>query len=239
VGAVTFLAVDWSGARTPAAQRKAIAVAAIRNGRIVARVGGLTRAEAVAFVADQAPPVVAGFDFSFSVPRWFSLAHGACDVDAVWALAEQAGERWLTPTPPFWRRRCIVPEALRFRACERDLRARGFAPKSVFQLVGNGQVGAGSVRGMPLLRRLRAGGWAIWPFDDPGSRTAVEVYPTLLRATGGTPKGRYASLHERDATAAAHMMWRHRDGFGHLARATDPDTLVEGAIWEPRATASP
>ena len=66
--------------------------------------------------------------------------------------------------------------------CETRLRAEGLPAKSIFQLVGNGQVGAGSVRGMPFLARLRAEGFAIWPFDAASARTVFEIYPTAMRA---------------------------------------------------------
>ena len=66
-------------------------------------------------------------------------------------------------------------------ACENRLHVAGFPAKSVFQLVGNGQVGRGSVRGMPHLARLRAEGFAIWPFDGARDRLVVEIYPSLLR----------------------------------------------------------
>ena len=60
--------------------------------------------------------------------------------------------------------------------------------KSIFQLVGNGQVGAGSVLGMPLLTRLRERGFSVWPFDASAGRTAFEIYPSRLRRfTSGVP----------------------------------------------------
>ena len=58
-------------------------------------------------------------------------------------------------------------------------RATGLHPKSIFQLAGPGTVGPGSLRGMPVLRRFRDAGWAVWPFDDPAARTVVELYPAL------------------------------------------------------------
>ena len=65
------------------------------------------------------------------------------------------------------------PATQRFRRCEQ----RYPNAKSIFQLVGNGQVGAGSVRGMPLVARLRAAGLAIWPFDAPGRTHRVRDLP--------------------------------------------------------------
>lgn len=222
---LTVIAVDWSGAKGTA-QRKGIWVAVVRDGALVESRGGLTREEAVAFVAATPGRVVAGFDFSFSVPAWFARAHGCTTIDDVWALAERDGETWLAPTPPFWRTACAVPPEQRFRSCELALHERGFQPKSVFQLVGNGQVGAGSVRGMPLLPRLRDAGFAIWPFDPPGPRLAMEIYPTALAGRKGT--------NQEDAERAALALWEHRDALRRLEQATDDVTLLEGDVFLPR-----
>jgi hypothetical protein len=222
-----IVAVDWSGARTPGAQRRGTWIAVVEDGILVESRGGWTREEAVAYVAGIRPPVVAGFDFSFSVPAWFARAHGCASVEDVWMRAADDGEEWLRPTPPFWRTRCAVPPEHRFRRCEERLRAGGAPAKSVFQLVGNGQVGAGSVRGMPLLRRLRDSEFAVWPFDAPGDRTVVEIYPSLLCA-GMRPR-----TDEGDAVGSARVMWEHRASFTELERATDPVTLLEGDVWTP------
>ena len=121
--------------------------------------------------------------------------------------------------------------------CEVALRGAGHQPKSVFQLVGNGQVGAGSVRGMPHLARLRADGVAVWPFDGPSDRLAIEIYPTLLRRCFPELDSPDApNPHARDARASARAMWACREQFGALPRATDPVTRIEGAVWVPGAT---
>ena len=224
---LTVLAIDWSGARRP----RGIWIAAVRAGTLVESRGGWTRESAMEFVAAIEAPVVAGFDFSFGVPAWFARERGCRTAFEVWDRAAEEGERWLAPTPPFWRERCTVPETRRFRRCER----RFPTAKSVFQLVGNGQVGAGSVRGMPLLRGLRASGFAIWPFDAPAARTALEIYPSALRRL--TPAaGPFTSNDERDAVCAALVMWEHRHEFARLARAGDAVARLEGDVWEPGTT---
>ena len=38
-------------------------------------------------------------------------------------------------------------------------------------------MGTGSIRGWPVLARLRREGFAIWPFDDARTPLVVEVYP--------------------------------------------------------------
>lgn len=225
----TVVAIDWSGAQSPAGQRAGICIAATRGGAIETTVG-VTRVETIEFVEQLRGPAVVGFDFSFGFPEWFAVEHGCATIAEVWALAARDGERWLRPAPPFWRDRCEVPPERRFRACERKLTPA----KSIFQLVGNGQVGAGSVRGMPLIGRLRGQGFAIWPFDPPGERTALEIYPSRLRRFVNHEQApRYGSSHERDAVESARVMWDARELFAALTAATDPTTRIEGDIWMP------
>jgi hypothetical protein len=220
----TVIAIDWSGAkRNP----KGIWLAAVTGGCVVESRPIATREEAIARVLDRSGTVFAGFDFSFGVPAWFARELGCAAIDEVWEIAARDGDRWLgpPPIPPFWNERCGVAPELRFRVCEQ----RYPTAKSIFQLVGNGQVGAGSVRGMPLLRDLRADGFAIWPFDAVGERTAFEIYPTALRAAvpGAGP---FDSEHERDAVCSALAMWRARETVAALGAATDPITRLEGEI---------
>jgi hypothetical protein len=224
----TVIAIDWSGARRP----KGIWLAVVQDGRLVESRALSTREEAAGYVRDFPAPLIAGFDFSFGMPEWFAREHGCTSIDEVWALAARAGDGWLTPTSPFWRDRCDVPRSRRFRTCEE----RYPNAKSIFQLVGNGQVGAGSVRGMPLLIQLRAAGAAIWPFDPPGERTVLEIYPSALR--GFVPDaGPFSNNDERDAVCSALVMWRHRASVAALTAATDATTRLEGDVWAP--TASP
>jgi hypothetical protein len=234
---LTVIAVDWSGAKQQNLSC-GIWLTAIRSGRIVHSQAAASRDEAVAYVVECPPPVVAGLDFSFGVPEWFAREHACAAIADVWALAERDGERWLAPTAPFWRDAGCAPlRERRFRACEEALRARGYQPKSIFQLVGNGQVGAGSVRGMPLLARLRAAGFAIWPFDQAADRTVVEIYPSMLRKLVRHDDTDFANEHERDAVLSAAAMWEHRASFASRARTTDPVALIEGEVWHPDATA--
>jgi hypothetical protein len=228
----SVVAVDWSGAREAGAQRRGICAAiAHANGREVS--AGRTRVETVEWIEQLPAPVFVGFDFSFGFPAWFAREHRCATIDDVWALAASEGETMLAPAPPFWRTRCEVPLDRRFRRCEVAVRAAGAPAKSIFQLVGNGQVGAGSVRGMPLLARLRERGFAIWPFDDARDRTAFEIYPSLLRQATSRPERTYASPHERDAVESACVMWEHRAAFANLQAATDPVTRIEGDVWIP------
>jgi hypothetical protein len=233
VAELTVIAVDWSGARGHG-RHAGIWVTAMRGDTVVIDRGSWSRAETVAFVLSAPPPIVAGFDFSFGVPEWFARTLGCTTVDEVWARAERCGEQWLAPTVPFWRDRCELPREQRFRACEVALRGVGYAPKSVFQLVGNGQVGAGSVRGMPHLARLRAAGFAIWPFDGARDRIALEIYPSLLRKRFPQLVGvDDPSKDARDARVSARAMTARADEFASLTEATDPIERLEGNVWVP------
>jgi len=228
----TVVAIDWSGAKEVSTQRRAICTA-IANADGIEAESGRTREQTIEAVESLAGPVVVGIDMSFGVPGWFADEHECETIADVWEAAERDGEHWLEPSKPFWRDRRTVPAERRFRACEVRLHDAGYAAKSIFQLVGNGQVGAGSVRGMPFLTRLRAAGFAIWPFDPPSDRTVLEIYPSLLRTIMPHDVHEFDNEHERDAVLSAAVMWAHRESFADLEAADDPVTKLEGDVWMP------
>jgi hypothetical protein len=216
-----ILAVDWSGALT--GEHRAIWLAEAVGGRLVRLEGGRTREQLVAHLLEEAerdPELVVGLDFAFSLPEWFLRARGIADVSNAWDLVSREAEEWLRdPQPPFWRTR-KPPEPVAFRRTELEC---GGAPKSVFQLVGAGQVGTGSLRGMPFLPRLRER-FSIWPFDEPRLPLLVEIYPRLYAKDGA-----YPNEHARDAAAAALAMSRWAGDWRRLPR--DPEYALEGRIW--------
>jgi hypothetical protein len=140
-------------------------------------------------------------------------------------------------------------------------KVKGIAPKSPFQIGGAGAVGTGTLRGIPLLHTLRNAGFRIWPFDTPDIPTfplLLEIYPRLM--TGAVYKARlaerqrYLSLKQKqdpayaalpaavrrnaqqsedafDALISVMVMARERADFLTLKQATDPTTLLEGAVW--------
>ncbi len=202
---------------------------------------GRTREQAIDLVEQLTGPCVVGFDFCFGAPAWFAREQGCATVDAFWKRAAQHGDQWIGPPPtlPFWRDKGTQPPRdRRFRRCEEELKLRGIHPSSIFMLVGPGTVGTGSVRGMPLLARLREAGFAIWPFDAPRERTVVEIFPTLLEplAPQHLSQRDYATNDERDAVLSAAVMWDHRASFAELQAATDPVTRIEGDIWTPSSS---
>lgn len=262
------IAIDWSGAVAAAAQRRGIcaAICDVATGDMELRSGQLrsdVEAWLLGFARDQAP-VVAGLDFSFSYPAWFLREHGCQDAPAFWAQAAQHGEQWLRePHPHFWGRRKgsgpptthRAPDWLGYRLCERTILPTKRLPLSSFQIGGAGAVGTGTLRGMPMLARLRTAGWSVWPFDAPKLPLLVEIYPRAL--TGPVIKSdpaaretylqapRFASLTPRvcaqavagedafDALVSALAMRDHAQTFALLPQAADTTTRLEGAIWQP------
>jgi hypothetical protein len=252
---VRVLAVDWSGdARTP--QRR-IRLAEAEPGRLLAVWGGLDREGVVDLVVGLAAtgPLVVGLDFSFALPAWFAREHGCRDVEELWALVARDGEDWLRRCPPpFWgrpgtRRPPDDPERPLLRRTEA---ASPHRPLSTFQIGGAGAVGTGSLRGMPLLTRLRAAGVAVWPFDDAARATVVEIYPR--ETTGAVVKSDATARRDRvaadgripavmrgaasasedafDAAFAALALAEHAGEIAGLRRGTGDD-LLEGRIWRP------
>ena len=245
--------IDWSGAL--AGERQRIAVAQAVPGRLLAVRTGLNRREAVAHALDAAP-VALGLDFSFGLPAWFARAHGCADIAAFWGLVAEEGEAWLAAcAPPFWGRAGTRKPTDRelYRRSERAALAVGLPVKSSFQIGGAGSVGTGSVRGMPLLPGMREQGASIWPFDDAGEVTVVEVYPraftgpvvksspaarrALVAAESRIPEGRRdVVVDSEDAFDAAFAALGLAEDLGAVAglRASDdPDERLEGAIWLP------
>ena len=131
---------------------------------------------------------------------------------------------------------------------------KGIRAKSVFQLTGAGAVGVGSLRGMATLDRLRAAGFAIWPFDPLRVPAAIEIYPRILsgeivkshpdacrrylREHYGQlpPEVRERAAHPEDAFDAfvsALRMWAHVEDLLALPDVTSPVLKREGVIWYP------
>ena len=199
----------WAGVWTKASAGREGRI----DGGTVRLEGGRTREELCDWLiamAQDTPRMVVGFDFCFSFPAWFVRDElGCADAPAFWKLvAEQHGEQWLATgceDRRFWGKPHKRPEEFSGQRLHRMLRAtdidcklaalipeaaraarvRGITPKSVFQIGGSGSVGTASLRGMPILLRLREAGFAIWPFDRPslkqgqGSPMVVEMYSRL------------------------------------------------------------
>lgn len=259
-----LIALDWSGAKTEA--EKKIWLAEVIEGRLTRLENGRSREEvAEHLIAESCPAsaMVVGLDFAFSLPAWFLEERGLGRAREMWALAEREGEEWLARCePPFWGRPGkgrpdLGPGRNYFRRADSAVPVTGgIRPKSVFQIGGAGAVGTGSLRGMPVLRRLSDAGFSIWPFDPPGWPRVVEIYPRLL--TGAVNKSsaaeRAAYLASRhvaldaeqrerasssedafDAAVSALVMAECLEEPAALPAVTDQTTLLEGEIWSPCA----
>ncbi len=254
------IAVDWSGRRT--SERRYLWIAEAAAGELTGLECGRSRAQLgddlVARV-DADPGLVVGFDFSFSLPAWFLDQRGFAEAPDLWDAAARHGEDWLrTCAPPFWgrpgHRRPELPGHL--RVTEAGIASvGGVRPKSTFQIGGPGSVGTGSLRGFPVLARLRRAGFAIWPFDAPATPpVAIEIYPRLL--TGAVvksdPAARRAHLEHRhpglrpslrelavrsedafDAAVSALVMSAHEADLRALPTMDDPVARREGWVWAP------
>jgi hypothetical protein len=255
---VRTIAVDWSGRR--AGSRRRIWLAEARDGTVVRLEHGRTRDEVAAHLVELARverDLVVGLDFSFSLPAWFLRERGFASVEELWAAAAAEGETWLAECrPPFWGRRGARRPDLpaHLRATEATLAVGGIRPKSTFQVSGAGSVGAGSIRGFPVLTRLRAAGFAIWPFDDGVLPVAIEIWPRALTGpvvkTDRDARAAYLAAHfptldpatcehaiagddAFDAVVSALVLARHADALRSLPRAVDPEVSLEGAVWCP------
>ncbi len=260
------IAIDWSGAKLHAHKKIWLAEAA-PGGELLRLETGRGRDEVAAHLIEEATrgdEMVVGLDLAFSLPEWFMRERGFETAPALWAAlaAGGAADRWLEACePPLWGRGRRAKPALaeHFRAAEKRVGViAGTSCKSVFQVGGAGAVGTGSIRGMPVLHRLRAAGFAVWPFTAAAPATLIEVYPRLL--TGPVNKSdqacRRAYIESRfpaldpamrnlawscedafDAAVSALVMARHAGALRDLAPATDARTLIEGDIWQPAAAA--
>lgn len=195
------IAIDWSGAKARNG-RGGIALAEISDGRLLRLDAGLDRTEAVDALLQCDPEggVLVGMDFAFSLPNWYLRERGYRSTVDFWRDLSGEGDAGAEAIlsrcePPFWGR----PGKLRPHGPEIDCRKTTLKhrAKPVFQIGGAGSVGTGSLRGMPHLLRLREGGWSVFPFDDPGERTVVEIYTSVLYRYAGIPAVRKSSADSR------------------------------------------
>jgi hypothetical protein len=253
---VRVIAVDWSGRLTRADEF--IWLAEVVDGELVSLRNGRDREQLVdhlTTVADEHPQTVVGFDFAFSFPAWWCGQQGWRTAHDVWAAMAADADRLLQECrPPFWGRPGKPNPRLTEIAYRRTELRRARGAKSVFQIGGAGAVGTGSVRGMGHLQTLARRGFDIWPFGPAGWPRVVEIYPRAL--TGAVTKSRWSArhafLHERfpeqsarlleraagsedafDAAVSALVMGRHVDQLAELSPARDPQSVIEGEIWDP------
>lgn len=205
-------------------------VVVLENGRTRSEV-----AEWLIAMARETPRMVVGFDFCFGFPEWFVRGEMGCaDGPGFWeVVAREHGERWLARghgDRRFWGKPHKRPEEFSGERLHRMLRAtdidckliahipeaeraarvKGITPKSVFQIGGSGSVGTASLRGMPVLLRLREAGFGVWPFDRPG-------------LDGGEPRPMVVEMYSRLNTGPVHKSNAGaRRAYLERKRAEDP-----------------
>jgi hypothetical protein len=265
-----IVAVDWSG-RGGAEQSRHIWLCEIVDGEVQRLESGRTRQEIVdelSRLAEADADVVVGLDFAFSVPAWYLAERGLAAAPELWELLvkealtpkmQEVGLRaWIQePEWPFWRTgrpADLTPERA-FRRTELEAVAPGTQPKSVFQLVGGGQVGPGSLYGMQALHELSRRGFSVWPFELPSGPFAVEIFPRILTGvvvkSDGTARKSFLNSHDLlpahraaaegsedafDTLVSALIMAQSAQAFDQLEAETE--YALEGKIWTAPGSAS-
>jgi hypothetical protein len=244
-------------------------------------------------MASETPRMVVSLDCCFSYPAWFLAEHGCSTVFDFWRhVAAGHGERWLGTEcpeadrdPRFWGKPHKRPpvfcgegyrtmmrrtdwenkieQGLEGGDADRAAKMKGITPKSPFQIGGSGSVGTGSLRAMPWLLRLHAGGFRVWPFEDAASDKPllVEMYTRLLTGAvkksndaarrmylgsrrraepelyGGLTRSVMAKAHGSedafDALVCCLEMVRYQGEFAGLRATQDPELRLEGITWRP------
>ena len=201
-----FIAIDWSGARQPAAQRRAIVCCVVEGHRVTALEGGRDRQEIVAWLADQgaaAVPTLVGLDCPFAYAAPFLDHLRAPDFAALRARigplegppeTGHCADAFITRCGRWWARwsqgedhgrtRRHVERVEATRGAESPLRA--LPEGSGYRFVGPRQVGKGAITGIAALAALKARipGARVWPFEDPAGASLVlaEIWPRLALA---------------------------------------------------------
>jgi hypothetical protein len=196
-----FVAVDWSGARDPAIQRRSICCCLVeaegRALRVVELAGGLDRAATVAKLAALAadpPPTLVGLDFPFSYAEPFLDHLGVPDFPALLGRMRREAERLEpfvdTTVGPWWQRwgddrlrtRRVVEQQAATRRAESPLRALP-AAGGAFGFTGPRQVGKAAITGLAAIASLleQAPRIGVWPFQELAGRSMVlgEIWPRL------------------------------------------------------------
>ena len=215
-----FVAIDWSGAKSP--RQKGIAIAVCVAGEsppeLVHPDRRWSRGDVLNWLMEDLPPdSLVGFDLSPGLPfedanaffpGWSESPKSAREL---WALVDAHGcegdhlaaSNFIAH--PEIRRHfrhgkddcgdLFTGGAGRMRRTEARQRDHKLTPSSCFNLIGAAQVGKSSLTGMRVLHRLE-GSIPIWPFDaipDTGS-VIVEIYTSLAARAAGIPPGRSKML---------------------------------------------
>ena len=195
-----FVAIDWSGARLPSAQRRAIVRCVVEGPpgdlRVTSLQGGYDRQETVGWLAECAAdgvPTLVGLDFPFSYAIPFLDHRDVTDYSALLAHMSslEAAQTFIDACGKWWSEcgddgnrftRRGVERLPRTRGAESPLRALRDGNGS-YRYVGARQVGKAAITGISAIAKLKQ--WAptvrVWPFEDPAGAPFVlaEIWPRL------------------------------------------------------------
>jgi hypothetical protein len=238
-----FIAIDWSGARQPAAQRRAIVRCVVERRDGGSHVAGLQdgddRRETVAWLAERAGdgvPTLVGLDFPFAYAVPFLDHLGAPDFsallarmapldgaseapDRVDAFIAECGRWWAAWGHEARRTRRHVERLPATRGAESPLRSLRHG--GGYRFVGPRQVGKAAITGIAAIAALkeRAPTARVWPFEDVtgASLVLVEIWPRL--ALKGVVKGDPVArqCHVQELGLEVHLRPEH----AQLAAASD------------------
>ena len=222
-----YVAIDWSGAKTP--RQKGIAVAVCGQGNaaptLTRPAKGWSRESVLEWLKSEAPEdALIGLDLSPSLPFGVSGFFPGWDrspgtAKELWRLVDEisADDPHLSVTSfvahPEARRHfrhskgdcgdMFEGGVGRLRETERRQDAMKTNPSSSFNLIGAAQVGKSSLTGMRVLNRL-ASTYAVWPFDDVPETGSliVEIYTSLAARAGRIRKG-LAKMRDGESLDAA------------------------------------
>lgn len=252
---IRIIAVDWSGAKKDSRREIWLAEARRANELSILECGR-SREEICNFLIEECEKdsnLVVGLDFAFSFPSWFVKEKGCANAFEFWECVKSEGEGWLSQIrPPFFTKGGWPREKQdAYRLTEWGLKKLGKHPETVFKLVGAKQVGPGSIRGMPILHKLRTAGFKIWPFDPPEMPLVVEIYPRLFYDTvvkssienrvkhlAGYPD--LEELHRTtasgsdsafDAAISALQLFKRSEEIAKTEGTSEPRIKLEGQIW--------
>lgn len=202
-----FIAVDWSGAKSPGYRGIAVAVCEMEGPpQIVPPPGRFwTRVEVITWLhqcAGEKIATLAACDFAFSIAgHAVEAMAGRAEALALWSLVDRSCSEepdygahgfiaHVDFAPYFWTHGKRPPGwVAHTRLTENACRAEGLGnPETPLKLIGAKQVGRSAFTGMRALERWRKNeSIAIWPFENRKAPLILaELYPRLfIRAGGG------------------------------------------------------
>jgi len=163
-----LVAVDWSGDRSAAGQRRKIWAGVWTRGTVTLE-AGRTREELTEWLiglARETPRLVVSLDCCFSYPAWFLREHGCRTVFEFWRhVAAGHGERWLGTVcaeeerdPRFWGRPHKRPEEFCGEGYPRMMRRTDMENKVEQALAGGDPARAAKMKGIQPKSPFQIGG---------------------------------------------------------------------------------